>query len=238
MSIDQWNVAILRPGNDERARASVAVLSDRQLSLAALTVILTLDGRREAGPSGRGAIQVRSVLQQAQPCVIVIESVSTGWREFVDIIDPDSRTLLLLDLEADPRVLAQAIASGADGFLTRAASPALLEGAIAAIVRDGEYIDPALDDVVLHATAVARSSAPLSALQQLSPRETGILTRVASGRSSKEIAREYGVTSKTVCNHVSNIYAKLHLRHRGQLVLYAAQAGLTQLGWEPLAQGA
>jgi DNA-binding CsgD family transcriptional regulator len=49
---------------------------------------------------------------------------------------------------------------------------------------------------------------------------------VANGRSSKDIARQFSIAPKTVCNHVNNIYAKLNLRHRGQLVLYAAQRGL------------
>ena len=59
------------------------------------------------------------------------------------------------------------------------------------------------------------------------------MVQVARGRSSKEIARTYDISSKTVCNHVINVYRKLNMRHRGQLVLYAAQRGLTSLGPEP-----
>ena len=58
-------------------------------------------------------------------------------------------------------------------------------------------------------------------------REREILVQVARGRSSKEIAPDCRISSKTVGNHVNNLYQKLQLSHRGELVLYAARAGLT-----------
>jgi DNA-binding CsgD family transcriptional regulator len=62
---------------------------------------------------------------------------------------------------------------------------------------------------------------------QLSDRERDILVRIASGRSTKEIARDCAISPKTVGNHVSNIRHKFDLHHRGQLVLFALQQGLT-----------
>jgi DNA-binding CsgD family transcriptional regulator len=62
---------------------------------------------------------------------------------------------------------------------------------------------------------------------QLSERERDILVRIASGRSTKEIARDCAISPKTVGNHVSNIRHKFDLHHRGQLVLFALQQGLT-----------
>ena len=63
----------------------------------------------------------------------------------------------------------------------------------------------------------------------LSSRELGILALIASGRGTKEIARDYAITPKTVGNHVSNIFHKLDLHHRGELVLFALQHGLASL---------
>ena len=61
----------------------------------------------------------------------------------------------------------------------------------------------------------------------LSGREREILTGIASGRSTKQVARDYAISPKTVGNHVNNICHKLNLRHRSQLVLFALQQGLT-----------
>ncbi len=63
---------------------------------------------------------------------------------------------------------------------------------------------------------------------RLSERERDILTRIASGRSTKQVARDCAISPKTVGNHVSNIRHKLNLHHRGQLVLFALQQGLTR----------
>ena len=62
----------------------------------------------------------------------------------------------------------------------------------------------------------------------LSERERDILTRIASGRSTKQVARDCAISPKTVGNHVSNIRHKLNLHHRGQLVLFALQQGLAK----------
>jgi DNA-binding CsgD family transcriptional regulator len=61
----------------------------------------------------------------------------------------------------------------------------------------------------------------------LSQREREILTGIASGRSTKQVARDCGIRPKTVGNHVNNICHKLNLHHRAQLVLFALQQGLT-----------
>ena len=68
---------------------------------------------------------------------------------------------------------------------------------------------------------------PIGQSSPLSPRERDILVRIANGRSTKEVAREYAIAPKTVANHILNMYPKLNLRDRGQLVVYAAQHGLT-----------
>ncbi|TMD67577.1 MAG: response regulator transcription factor [Chloroflexi bacterium] len=60
----------------------------------------------------------------------------------------------------------------------------------------------------------------------LSGREREILSQIASGRSTKEVARSFAITPKTVGNHVSNIFHKLDLHHRGELVLFALEQGL------------
>jgi len=67
----------------------------------------------------------------------------------------------------------------------------------------------------------------------LSGREWQILAKIASGKSTKQVARECTISAKTVGNHVGNICHKLNLHHRGQLVLFAAAYGVTSLEAAP-----
>jgi len=90
--------------------------------------------------------------------------------------------------------------------------------------------DPAdFPDTVRQAMQTANSSVPSDSPKALSGRELEILALIASGRGTKEIARDYAITPKTVGNHVSNIFHKLDLHHRGELVLFALQHGLASL---------
>jgi len=55
------------------------------------------------------------------------------------------------------------------------------------------------------------------------------LRLVSQGLSNREIADRLVITERTVCAHVSNILAKLHLASRTQAALYALKEGLTSL---------
>jgi len=57
---------------------------------------------------------------------------------------------------------------------------------------------------------------PLSPLESLTPREHQILALVREGRSSKEIARELGITRATVRCHVQRVLTKLGVANRLQ----------------------
>ena len=71
-------------------------------------------------------------------------------------------------------------------------------------------------------------SAPLRrSASQLSPTELAILTMIGEARSIPYIAEIRGISSKTVRNHLANIYRKLELRSRTEAMLCAARMGLT-----------
>ena len=74
--------------------------------------------------------------------------------------------------------------------------------------------------VVFGAGAAQRRALRASAGSPTSlPRESEVLALVADGRSNPEIARELGLSLKTVQNHVSNVLAKLQVRDRTQAAL-------------------
>lgn len=64
------------------------------------------------------------------------------------------------------------------------------------------------------------------ALSGLTRRETEVLDRIARGLRNAEIAEELHISSKTVRNHVSNVFSKLGVEHRAQAIVAARKAGL------------
>jgi DNA-binding CsgD family transcriptional regulator/pimeloyl-ACP methyl ester carboxylesterase len=82
------------------------------------------------------------------------------------------------------------------------------------------------------ADAIERFDAQLDAAEghptqaELSPRETEVLTLLASGHTNSEIASALNLSRSTVDRHVANIYAKLNLRNRAEATRWALTHGL------------
>lgn len=57
----------------------------------------------------------------------------------------------------------------------------------------------------------------------LSAREKEVLNLVAQGLQNKDIAKQLFLSEKTVKNHVSNIFKKIHVNDRTQAALYAVK---------------
>ena len=61
----------------------------------------------------------------------------------------------------------------------------------------------------------------------LTEREVEVLRSLARGRAMKEIARELGISPKTVDHHLQHIYAKIDVGTRAGATLYAMENGYT-----------
>ena len=59
-----------------------------------------------------------------------------------------------------------------------------------------------------------------------SGRETEVLDLISRGITNQEMAAHFGVSLKTVQNHVSNVLAKLHVVDRTQAAIRGREAGL------------
>jgi len=202
----------------------LAVVADRQLSVAALVALIVEQSRYQLVHQSRGLAAVRQTLQDFQPAVVIIDAT---WSENspVDALGCGENVLILLDPEDEPAVFIRAAGARAHGYLSRAAKREALRDAIERVRGADYYLDAAIAGRILGAI---RQSGTITAQRTgLSERERDILIRIAGGRSTKEIGREYSITPKTVGNHVTNIYRKLNLRHRGDLVIYAARQGLS-----------
>jgi len=63
-------------------------------------------------------------------------------------------------------------------------------------------------------------------LLELSPRERDVIRLLAKGYQNPEIAKKLVLSEKTVRNYISNIYAKLSIKSRGEAIILARESGL------------
>jgi DNA-binding NarL/FixJ family response regulator len=64
---------------------------------------------------------------------------------------------------------------------------------------------------------------------ELTPRELDVLRLIAKGKTSKFIARELGISFKTVISHRTHIMSKLGIHNVARLVYYALKSGILPL---------
>ncbi|TPW70791.1 response regulator transcription factor [Schumannella sp. 10F1B-5-1] len=131
------------------------------------------------------------------------------------------RILVLTTFDLD-EAAARAIRAGASGFVLKDADPEFLLAAIRT-VHAGTSVIAASATRELFQQFGSRSagSTPPPEFGGLTQREREIFLLAAAGRSNSEIATEEFVSEATVKTHISRILAKLGLRDRVQLVVYA-----------------
>jgi DNA-binding NarL/FixJ family response regulator len=145
----------------------------------------------------------------------------TATRELLAVA-PGTAVLVLSMLSGDDAVFA-AMRAGARGYLLKDADRAeILRGLRAA--HGGEVVFSAGVAAKVLGWFGGRPSG--SPFPQLTDREREVLDLVARGLTNSAIAMRLTVAEKTVRNHVSNVFAKLHVDSRAQAVARARDAGL------------
>lgn len=87
--------------------------------------------------------------------------------------------------------------------------------------------DPTVDDYLeLPGGDASGTSGQLQATDSLTPREADVLALIATGATTREIATALVLSEHTVKRHTSNIYQKLHVRHRSEAAVAALRHGL------------
>ncbi len=141
-----------------------------------------------------------------------------------------SRVIILTTFDLDEYAYA-ALRAGASGFLLKDAPPTDLISAIRAVDSGDAVVAPSTTRRLL-ANLTNRLPGPADgtdshpALALLTPREREVMLAVSRGLSNSEIAESLVLSEATVKTHVGRILAKLELRDRVQIVVFAYDNGL------------
>ena len=106
------------------------------------------------------------------------------------------------------------------------ASAGLFDPAVVEAVLDAATGGPSGDRRVPEVVPPARSPIEGSRGDPLTAREAEVLRLLAKGEPNKAIARDLGISPKTVSNHLEHIYAKLDVSNRAGAALHAMRLGL------------
>ena len=138
---------------------------------------------------------------------------------------PETRVLVLSVSDAAEDVIAL-IRAGARGYVTKNISGTDLIEAVHRVADGDAVFSPRLAGFVLDAYAATPDAPDDDELDQLTPREREVLRLIARGYAYKEVARELGISAKTVETHVSAVLRKLQLSNRHQLTSWVNERRL------------
>ena len=129
---------------------------------------------------------------------------------------PDVHVVVLTSFSDNRRIL-DALRAGASGYLLKHASADELLSGIRAAARGESPLDPKAARAMLDAQRATPPRPTLTA------REKDVLRLIATGAANKQIARELGITERTVKSHLTNIFATIGVTSRTQAALWAKE---------------
>jgi DNA-binding NarL/FixJ family response regulator len=136
--------------------------------------------------------------------------------------------VLVLTMFDDDESLFAAVRAGARGYLVKGAAQEQIVRAIRAVA-GGEVVfgSGVAERVITFFAASGRiGSRAGRQFPELTERELEVLELIARGLKNTEIARRLVVSDKTVRNHVSSVFTKLHVADRAQAIVRARESGL------------
>jgi DNA-binding NarL/FixJ family response regulator len=197
----------------------------RDLADAGLEVVATADDGRSAVARTRATLPDVLVLDLNLPGL-------TGPEVCAALAAAQVPThILILSASGDHQDVLEAVKAGALGYLLKSAGRDEFLAAVRATAAGEPVFTAGLAGLVLGEFRRAKASpGPERAIPELTERETEILKYVATGMGYKEIAAILFLSHRTVQNHVQNIFGKLQMHNRVELVRFAMERGIDLSG--------
>ncbi len=167
--------------------------------------------------------------QEALECVwrepwdAVVLDVTMPGRGGLEVLKEIKRSrpnlpVLILSMHPEDQFAVRLLKAGASGYMTKESASSELAGAMEKTMAGGRYVSPALAEKMADFIGTDVQAQPH---ERLSDREFLILRLIASGKPVGAIARELGLSVKTVSTYRARLLQKMGLKNNAELVHYA-----------------
>lgn len=198
------NIALIE--DDAVVRNNLAAFFNEQTELNCLVVAGSVNEFFEqAGRVGRLDIVLSDI---GLPGMNGIEAIPLIRKKFPDV------SIIILSVYADSDRIFQALCAGAVGYLQKDTEPGEILDSIRIISKGGSAMSPLIARKVVQYFAPKRTyNEPLTAKEQQ------VVMAMVDGLSYKMIATRLCITLETVRQHIKNIYRKLHVNSKGEVIV-------------------
>lgn len=207
----------------------VLVADDHVVMREGICLLLGAEPDIEVVAQASSGLEAWEKAHQLQPSVILMDISMPGLsgleatRRLRSEL-PEIQILILTMHEGD-EFFFQALQAGASGYILKGASSDELLNAIRAVHQGGVYLYPTMARKLM-ADYLKRPAEDQGNYDNLTPREREILTLIAEGLTTGEIADQLVISANTVQTHRQNIMEKLDLHNKSELIKYAIRKGL------------
>ena len=204
-------------------RHYVVLADDHDLVRGGLQGLIELLPGVEVIAQASSGEELLSLLESVKPDLVITDINMPGINGLEAIARIRLRNpvlpILVLSMHDTPDFVQQAVANGANGYLTKNAAPSELQHAVRSMLATGSYFNAKVASMLLQRVQSCSDDG-------LTDRQIEIVSMIARGLSSKEIGYELGLSPKTVDVHRARIMERLRLRDVASLTRYAVRRGL------------
>lgn len=180
--------------------------------------------------TGRQAVQLARRLRPEVLLMDVAMPLLNGLEATRRVVKevPTTR-VLILSAHGDDEYIRKAVLLGAAGYLLKQTSADVLGQAIREIQKGNTFFSPSIAKR-LHSLSLDAPGGrgAIRKKAALSSREVEVLQLIAEGKANKQVARELGISIKTVEKHRQHLMSKLDLHDTAGLTRYAIAAGIIE----------
>ncbi|GGU44338.1 DNA-binding response regulator [Streptomyces albospinus] len=207
----------------------IIVLDRNELSRAGFTSLIAGELDIRATEADFSRMGVEAAIRQTDPDLIIIacdDRVLDKVERVVSTATPTPIAAFAHHWDREDAI--SALRLGVRGLGVKSQSKDTIIAAIHTVAAGGTYLSPCVADCIIDA-ALDRMTSPdaeaLAKIAALTDQERRVLTFLANGMTTAEIAGEITVSSATVKSHISHILRKLELQDRVQAVVFAYKSG-------------
>ena len=134
--------------------------------------------------------------------------------------------ILILTMFDDDDSVFTAMRAGARGYLLKGTLKSEILRSIQTVSGGGVVFGAAIAQRMMRYFSGLKPVEPAALFPELTDREREILSLISQGYNNTEIAQRLTLSSKTIRNHITNIFSKLQVADRAQAIVRARNAGL------------
>lgn len=207
----------------------ILVVDDHAIVRAGLKALIQSDPSLLIIGEASGGLEAVSLVGKLLPDVIVLDLSMPDMDGILVTKELHAQyphiRILILTVHEDEALLREVIRSGASGYILKNAAENELNEAVKRVFSGEMYVDPKLLPSLFRQKK-SPSAKSETIEEPLTPREVDVLKLIVDGYTNRQIGVELNISVRTVEGHRSNVYEKLGLHSRVELVRFAKHHGL------------